>query len=153
VTDGRTVVASRVHIGAGHPATLYFSSGSEWAEVPDRPGVYTMRQADKREHVVIIASERLTNVKVRVHSLSNNNHARGTSSRARRRSAQEDWLEVPTNHIVCVRPSMSITLQVVPPRADAAVAPPAARDATPSERPTVTAAAAAPPLTAFDFVR
>ena len=65
VTDGRTVVASRVHMGVGHPATLYFSSGSEWAELPGRPGVFTMRQADKREHVVIIASERLTNVKVR----------------------------------------------------------------------------------------
>ena len=56
-------------------ASLYFSCGSMWTKCSD--GEYRMRHTNHKEDVVIIASERLTSV-------------------------EEDWVQVPNNHIVVV---------------------------------------------------
>lgn len=114
VTDGATVVATRVVLGEGKAASLYFTSGSAWlpraesrraassavaavahgAAIPDVE--FCMEQSDRRERAVIVASERLT-------------------------LAAEDWLPVPPNTILVVHPHGPVLL--VPVRFDEPVAP------------------------------
>jgi hypothetical protein len=60
VSDGETVVATRVVFSGPSAASLYFASGSRWSEDPIMKGEYRMLNEDRREQVVIIASERLT---------------------------------------------------------------------------------------------
>jgi hypothetical protein len=87
---------------------LYLSSGSKWEEDLDNPGVvdlhkkfffttaangifagaYRMIHGDRREHVVIVASERLTN-------------------------SPEDWFPVPPNHAVIISPTMNVTIEPI----------------------------------------
>jgi glutamine amidotransferase len=90
VSDGRTVLATRVVLGTGKAASLYFTSGSRWAprdasKAAETPaGIdYSMQQTDRREHAVIIASERLT-------------------------SCEDDWLPVPKDHMLIVHPSIAV---------------------------------------------
>lgn len=95
VTDGRTVVISRVvDISEGYSneqlemqskaASLYFSSGTAFKSYGG--GVYRMAQRDKREGVIIVASERITHV-------------------------DEDWMEVPENFIVVINEDNDVLLE------------------------------------------
>ena len=75
VTDGHTVVATRVVCGPGCAPSLYFCAGSRWAAGSGSSSTdFTMQQADRRHHAVIVASERLT-------------------------AQADDWLAVPHNHV------------------------------------------------------
>ncbi len=86
VTDGRSIVASRyVNKEGCNAASMYFSSGTQWVEDSKKKGFYTMQQKDRREHAIIIASERLS-------------------------LTEEDWVEVPRNHFITVTPSMNVLL-------------------------------------------
>ena len=92
VTDGRTVVATRVVCGPGCAPSLYFCSGSRWAATSGGAD-FCMQQADRREHAVIVASERLT-------------------------GSHDDWLAVPQQHMVVIHPTLSVRLlsiDVTPP--------------------------------------
>jgi glutamine amidotransferase len=83
VTDGETVVATR-YISSKHDeaASLYYSSGTTFSE--DAPGGnYRMSKLDKRENIIMIASEPLTFEKA-------------------------DWLEIRTNTMLVVTPKMNL---------------------------------------------
>ncbi|CEH17998.1 n-terminal nucleophile aminohydrolase [Ceraceosorus bombacis] len=59
VTDGESVVCTRyVSSRTDEAASLYFSSGTSFYE--HSPGTYRMVKADKRERIVVVASEPLT---------------------------------------------------------------------------------------------
>ncbi len=89
VTDGRSIIASRyINRHNGVPASMYFSSGTQWVEDPRQKGFYKMLQKDRREHAIIIASERLSNT-------------------------EEDWVEVPVNHFIAVTPSMNVFIMPI----------------------------------------
>ncbi|CEP03220.1 hypothetical protein PBRA_002980 [Plasmodiophora brassicae] len=84
VTDGDCVVISRIvddDSGTKQAASMYFSSGTSFK--CNKDGVYTMAQRDRREEVVIVASERLTSI-------------------------AEDWMEVPPNHIMVITPKLNV---------------------------------------------
>eukprot|EP01138_Halocafeteria_seosinensis_P005631 gb/GECG01005756.1/.p1 GENE.gb/GECG01005756.1/~~gb/GECG01005756.1/.p1 ORF type:complete len:440 (+),score=43.12 gb/GECG01005756.1/:1-1320(+) len=88
VSDGETVITTRHVLGDGIAASLYLSSGSKWEEDLGNPGAYRMIHGDRREHVVIVASERLTN-------------------------SPEDWFPVPPNHAVIISPTMNVTIEPI----------------------------------------
>jgi glutamine amidotransferase len=89
ITDGETVVATR-YVSSKHDeaASLYYSSGTTFCQ--DATGVngngsghYRMSKLDKRENIIMIASEPLTFEKA-------------------------DWLEIRTNTMVVVTPKMNL---------------------------------------------
>ena len=90
VSDGNTTLVSRIYTnnqqkqnGKNKGASLYFSCGSMWAKCSDKE--YRMRHTNRNEDVVIIASERLSmNI--------------------------EDWVEVPSNHILLVSNKANVLL-------------------------------------------
>ena len=100
VSDGNTTLVSRIYTNSkqkvnddnadeykedakSKAASLYFSCGSMWAKCSDKE--YRMRHTNMNEDVVIIASERLSmNV--------------------------EDWVEVPSNHILLVSNKTNVLL-------------------------------------------
>ncbi|KAH8100665.1 N-terminal nucleophile aminohydrolase [Cristinia sonorae] len=86
VTDGESVVATR-YINSRHDeaASLWFSSGTTFSEYAEG-GHYKMQKMDKRENIILIASEPLTFEKA-------------------------DWMEIRTNHMVVITPKMNL-LQV-----------------------------------------
>ncbi|THH33999.1 hypothetical protein EUX98_g139 [Antrodiella citrinella] len=86
VTDGESVIATR-YINSRHDeaASLWFSSGTTFSEYADG-GHYKMSKMDKRENIILIASEPLTFEKA-------------------------DWMEIRTNHMVVITPKMNL-LQV-----------------------------------------
>ncbi|CAL1695673.1 unnamed protein product [Somion occarium] len=86
VTDGESIIATR-YINSRHDeaASLWFSSGTTFSEYADG-GHYKMSKTDKRENIILIASEPLTFEKA-------------------------DWMEIRTNHMVVVTPKMNL-LQV-----------------------------------------
>jgi len=60
VTDGETVVATRyISSKTDEAASLYFSSGTTFSEYAPG-GHYRMQKLDKRENIIMIASEPLT---------------------------------------------------------------------------------------------
>ncbi|KAK0530292.1 glutamine amidotransferase subunit [Tilletia horrida] len=82
VTDGSSVVCTRyVSSRTEEAASLYFSSGESFYE--HRPGAYRMVKANKREKVIVVASEPLTFEKA-------------------------DWLEIRTNTLLCITPKMNV---------------------------------------------
>ncbi|KAI0695169.1 nucleophile aminohydrolase [Cytidiella melzeri] len=83
VTDGDSVVATR-YISSRHEeaASLWFSSGTTFSEYADG-GHYKMSKTDKRENIIMIASEPLTFEKA-------------------------DWMEIRTNHMVVITPKMNL---------------------------------------------
>lgn len=89
VTDGQTVAVSRIidlpegQSSDRRAASLYFSSGTAFKKNQD--GNYRMEQRDRREEVVMVASERIT-------------------------SAKEDWVEVPQNHILFITAAKNVLL-------------------------------------------
>ncbi|KAI0032735.1 N-terminal nucleophile aminohydrolase [Vararia minispora EC-137] len=83
VTDGESVVATRyVSSRKDEAASLWFSSGTTFSEYADG-GHYKMSKADKRENIIMIASEPLTFEKA-------------------------DWMEVKTNYMIVVTPKMNV---------------------------------------------
>jgi len=83
VTDGETVVATRyVSSKVDEAASLWFSSGTTFSEYA-KGGHYKMSKADKRENIIMIASEPLTFEKA-------------------------DWMEIRTNNMVVITPKMNL---------------------------------------------
>jgi len=83
VTDGETVIATR-YISSRHEeaASLWFSSGTAFSEYAEG-GHYKMSKTDKRENIIMVASEPLTFEKA-------------------------DWMEIRTNHMVVITPKMNL---------------------------------------------
>ncbi|KAI8891423.1 N-terminal nucleophile aminohydrolase [Backusella circina FSU 941] len=87
VTDGETVVCIRYTSSkTDEAASLYFSSGTRFECY--KPGHYRMVKADRREDIVVVASEPLTFEKA-------------------------DWLTIPTNNILVVTPKLNVLLQPI----------------------------------------
>ncbi|TFK77144.1 N-terminal nucleophile aminohydrolase [Pluteus cervinus] len=85
VTDGESVVATRyVSSRRDEAASLWFSSGTTFSEYAEG-GHYKMTKADKRENIIMIASEPLT-------------------------FERADWMEIKTNHMVVITPKMNLLL-------------------------------------------
>lgn len=83
VTDGETVVATRyINSRNDEAASLWFSSGTTFSEYAEG-GHYRMSKLDKRENIILIASEPLTFEKA-------------------------DWMEIRTNHMVIITPKMNL---------------------------------------------
>lgn len=88
VTDGRNVVACRYNnVIPGEAASLFYSSGTKFECY--EPGRYRMVNEDKRENMVIIASEPLTYERV-------------------------DWLLVPENSIITITPKSNVLIFPIP---------------------------------------
>ncbi|KAL7423913.1 glutamine amidotransferase subunit [Cryptotrichosporon argae] len=86
VSDGATVIATRyISSRTSEASSLFFSSGTSFDEYQDG-GLYRMTKADKRERLILVASEPLT-------------------------FEPRDWIEVRTNTMVVITPKMNI-LQV-----------------------------------------
>jgi len=84
VTDGVSVVCSRyISSKTLEAASLYFSSGTRFESY--KPGHYRMIKADKREDIVVIASEPLTFEKA-------------------------DWLTIPTNTLVVITSKLNVLM-------------------------------------------
>ncbi|KAJ8595922.1 N-terminal nucleophile aminohydrolase [Rhizopogon salebrosus TDB-379] len=83
VTDGESIIATR-YISSRHDeaASLWFSSGTTFSEYAEG-GHYKMTKADKRENIIMIASEPLTFEKA-------------------------DWMEIRTNNMVVITPKMNL---------------------------------------------
>ncbi|KAI9308413.1 nucleophile aminohydrolase [Cunninghamella echinulata] len=87
VTDGESVVCVRyISSRTEEAASLYFSSGTRFECY--KPGRYRMIKADRREDMVVIASEPLTFEKA-------------------------DWLTIPTNSIMVITPKLNVLLQPI----------------------------------------
>ncbi|KAF9201084.1 hypothetical protein BGZ49_008697 [Haplosporangium sp. Z 27] len=84
VTDGVSVVCSRyISSRTLEAASLYFSSGTRFESY--KPGHYRMIKADKREDIVVIASEPLTFEKA-------------------------DWLTIPTNNLIVITSKLNVLM-------------------------------------------
>lgn len=86
VTDGKSIIATRyISSRVQEASSLFFSSGTEFKEYKEG-GIYRMIKADKRENVIMIASEPLT-------------------------FERSEWMEVKTNTMIVITPKMNV-LQV-----------------------------------------
>ncbi|KAF9562017.1 hypothetical protein EC968_005420 [Mortierella alpina] len=84
VTDGVSVVCTRyISSKTLEAASLYYSSGTRFEGY--KPGHYRMVKADRREDIVVIASEPLTFEKA-------------------------DWLTIPTNTVVVITSKMNVLM-------------------------------------------
>ncbi|KAH8551681.1 glutamine amidotransferase [Umbelopsis sp. PMI_123] len=87
VTDGESVVCARyVSSDTLEAPSLYFSSGTKFESYA--PGHYRMVKADRREDMVVVASEPLTFEKA-------------------------DWLTIPTNTLLVITPKLSVLLSPI----------------------------------------
>lgn len=85
VTDGESVVATRyISSKKDAAASLWFSSGTSFSEYAPG-GHYKMFKEDKRENIIMVASEPLTFEKA-------------------------DWMEVKTNNMIILTPKMNVLL-------------------------------------------
>ncbi|KAJ1948930.1 glutamine amidotransferase subunit [Linderina pennispora] len=85
VTDGQSVVCTRYITSAEYEgASLFYSSGSEFRSDPET-GQYRMVKANKREDVVVVASEPLT-------------------------YERSDWMAMPTNTLLVITPKLNVHL-------------------------------------------
>ncbi|KAJ1907252.1 glutamine amidotransferase subunit, partial [Coemansia sp. S17] len=85
VTDGQSVVCTRYITSCDmEGASLYYSSGSEFRSDADS-GQYRMIKANKREDVVVVASEPLT-------------------------YERSDWMVIPTNTLLVITPKLNVHL-------------------------------------------
>ncbi|KAJ1723180.1 glutamine amidotransferase subunit, partial [Coemansia biformis] len=88
VTDGQSVVCTRYITSAEkEAASLFYSSGSEFRSEADS-GQYRMAKANKREDVVVVASEPLT-------------------------YERSDWLAIPTNTLIVITPKLNVHLSPI----------------------------------------
>ncbi|KAJ1678523.1 glutamine amidotransferase subunit [Spiromyces aspiralis] len=82
VTDGENVICTRYITSTTHEAaTLFFSSGSKFTS--EENGQYRMLKANKRESVVVVASEPLTYERM-------------------------DWMVVPTNTMIVITSKFNV---------------------------------------------
>ncbi|KIY50455.1 N-terminal nucleophile aminohydrolase [Fistulina hepatica ATCC 64428] len=82
VTDGETIVATRyISSRKDEAASLWFSSGTSFSQYGDG-GHYKMSKEDKRENIIMVASEPLT-------------------------FERADWMEIKTNNMVVITPKMN----------------------------------------------
>lgn len=82
VSDGDTVIATRyITSRTSEASSLFFSSGTSFEEYQEG-GLYRMTKADKRESIIMIASEPLT-------------------------FERNEWMEVKTNTMVVITPKVS----------------------------------------------
>ncbi|KAG2215681.1 hypothetical protein INT45_000001 [Circinella minor] len=87
VTDGESVICVRyISSNTLEAASLYFSSGTRFECY--RPGHYRMVKADRREDMVVVASEPLT-------------------------FEEADWLTIPTNTVMVITPKLNVLLQPI----------------------------------------
>lgn len=85
ITDGETVVATRyISSRKDAAASLWFSSGTSFSEYAPG-GHYKMFKEDKRENIIMVASEPLTFEKA-------------------------DWMEIKTNNMIVLTPKMNVLL-------------------------------------------
>ncbi|KAJ2705615.1 glutamine amidotransferase subunit [Coemansia sp. IMI 203386] len=85
VTDGQTVVCTRYITNSElEGASLFYSSGSEFSN-EEESGRYRMIKANKREDVVVVASEPLTYEK-------------------------SDWMPIPTNTLLVITPRLNVRM-------------------------------------------
>ncbi|KAJ6621695.1 nucleophile aminohydrolase [Mycena sp. CBHHK59/15] len=85
VTDGEAVIATRyISSDKDEAASLWFSSGTTFSEDAEG-GHYKMSKADKRENIIMIASEPLT-------------------------FERADWMEIKTNTLVVISPKMNLLM-------------------------------------------
>lgn len=86
VTDGCTVVATRyISSRTSEASSLFFSSGTSFDEYQGSGrGLYRMTKADKRENIIMIASEPLT-------------------------FERSDWMEVKTNTMMVITPKVRVS--------------------------------------------
>ncbi|KAJ7630895.1 nucleophile aminohydrolase [Roridomyces roridus] len=83
VTDGDTVVATRyISSDKDEAASLWFSSGTTFSEDAEG-GHYKMSKSDKRENIIMVASEPLT-------------------------FERADWMEIKTNTLVLITPRFNL---------------------------------------------
>ncbi|KAL1748448.1 nucleophile aminohydrolase [Schizophyllum fasciatum] len=83
VTDGESVIATRyVSSRTDEAASLWFSSGTTFSEYADG-GHYKMAKEDKRENIIMVASEPLT-------------------------FERADWMEIKTNNMIVITPKMNV---------------------------------------------
>lgn len=82
VTDGESIVCTRyISSRTDEAASLFFSTGTSFYE--RTPGSYRMVKADRRQKIIVVASEPLTFEKA-------------------------DWMEIESNTIVCITPNMNV---------------------------------------------
>ncbi|SNX83637.1 related to DUG3 - probable glutamine amidotransferase [Melanopsichium pennsylvanicum] len=87
VTDGQSIICTRyVSSKTDQAASLYFSSGTSFYE--HTQGTYRMVKTDKREKIIVVASEPLTFEKA-------------------------DWMEIPTNTLVVVTAKMNVLMMPI----------------------------------------
>ena len=85
VSDGNSVIATRYISSRTHEASsLFFSSGTSFEEYAEG-GQYRMTKADKRENIIMIASEPLT-------------------------FERSEWMEVKTNTMIVITPQVSVSV-------------------------------------------
>ncbi|KAJ2848086.1 glutamine amidotransferase subunit [Coemansia erecta] len=85
VTDGQTVVCTRyITDREREGASLFYSSGSEF-RCEEESSTYRMIKANKREDVVVVASEPLTYEK-------------------------SDWMVIPSNNLLVITPKLNVRL-------------------------------------------
>ncbi|KAJ7783738.1 nucleophile aminohydrolase [Mycena maculata] len=98
VTDGDTVVVTRyISSDKDEAASLWFSSGTTFSEDAEG-GHYKMSKADKRENIIMVASEPLT-------------FERGAPHLTAQHSADNsvaDWMEIKTNTLVVITPRFNL---------------------------------------------
>ncbi|TRM60197.1 nucleophile aminohydrolase [Schizophyllum amplum] len=83
VTDGQSVIATRyISSRTDEAASLWFSSGTTFSEYAEG-GHYKMSKEDKRENIIMIASEPLT-------------------------FERADWMEIRTNNMIVITPKMNV---------------------------------------------
>ncbi|KAJ7169837.1 N-terminal nucleophile aminohydrolase [Mycena filopes] len=83
LTDGDTVIATRyISSEKDEAASLWFSSGTTFSE-DGEGGHYKMSKADKRENIIMVASEPLT-------------------------FERADWMEIKTNTLVVITPRFNL---------------------------------------------
>ncbi|KAI8323773.1 N-terminal nucleophile aminohydrolase [Martensiomyces pterosporus] len=88
VTDGQSVVCTRYITSSElEGASLFYSSGSEFKSEADS-GQYRMVKANKREDVVVVASEPLT-------------------------YERSDWMAIPTNTLLVITPKLNVHLSPI----------------------------------------
>ncbi|KAJ2477696.1 glutamine amidotransferase subunit [Coemansia sp. RSA 2320] len=88
VTDGQSVVCTRyITSSEKEGASLFYSSGSEFRSDAES-GQYRMIKANKREDVVVVASEPLT-------------------------FERTDWMVIPTNTLLVITPKLNVHLHPI----------------------------------------
>ncbi|SCV70220.1 BQ2448_1614 [Microbotryum intermedium] len=100
VSDGLSVVSTRYITSATEEAaSLFFSTGSMFEEY--EPGMFRMTKADKRERIILIASEPLTFERAG-QSLPKNPNQRKSPTHSSGRFL--DWVEIPSQSLIVITP-------------------------------------------------